>query len=134
MPHRLSVGSSKIPRFPVSANILDNVANRSLSEFTRVLKPGGRYVLVGGGTGRWIDPLPRVVGAWLRSRFASRKMGFFLAHMDGHDLAALGELVDAGKVKPVIDRRYSLAEAPEAIRYLEGGHARAKVIVTVEGR
>ncbi len=114
--------------------ILDNVANRSLSEFKRMLKPGGRYVLVGGGTGQWIDPLPRVVGAWLMSRFGSQKMEFFLAHMDGGDLGALADLVEAGKVKPVIDRRYSLSEAPEAIRYLEGGHARAKVIVTVYGR
>jgi NADPH:quinone reductase-like Zn-dependent oxidoreductase len=113
--------------------VLDNVANRSLSEFRRVLKPGGRYVFIAGGSGRWIDPLPRVVGAWLTSNFVSQEMGFFLAHIDADDLEALADLVDSGKLKPVIDRRYTLAEAPEAIRYLEGGHARSKVIVTVDG-
>src|SRR5512133_1403740 len=113
--------------------ILDNVANRSLSEFRHVLKPGGRYVVVGGGTGRWIAPLPRVVASWMMSRFTTHDMSFFLAHMDGDDLSALAGMVDAGKVKPVIDRRYPLAEAQEAIRYLEGGHARGKVIVTVDG-
>jgi NADPH:quinone reductase-like Zn-dependent oxidoreductase len=89
--------------------------------------------VVGGGTGRWIDPLPRVVASWMKSRFTSQHMSFFLAHMNGDDLGALAGLVDAGKVKPVIDRRYPLAAAQEAIRYLEGGHARGKVIVTVDG-
>jgi NADPH:quinone reductase-like Zn-dependent oxidoreductase len=112
--------------------ILDNVANRSLSALRRVLKPGGRYVVIGGGTGRWIDPLPRVVAAWAMSRFVSQDMRFFLAHMDGDDLGVLAGLVDDGKVKPVIDRRYPFAEVAEAIRYLEGGHARAKVLVTVD--
>ena len=113
--------------------VLDNVANRSLSEIRRVLKPGGRYIFVAGGTGRWIDPLPRVAASWAMSRVVSQDMGFFLAHMDGDDLRVLADLVESGKVKPVIDRRYPLREAPEAIRYLEGGHARGKVIVTVDG-
>jgi NADPH:quinone reductase-like Zn-dependent oxidoreductase len=113
--------------------ILDNVANRSLSELRHVLKPGGRYVVVGGGTGRWIDPLPRVVASWVMSRFTRQDLSFFLASMDGDDLGTLAGLVDAGKVKPVIDRRYPLSQAQEAIRYLEGGHARGKVIVTVDG-
>ncbi len=114
--------------------ILDAVGNRSVLEFRRVLKPRGRYVAIAGGSGRWIDPLPRVVGAWAVSRFVSQRMGFFLAPMDGDDLRVLADLVDAGKVKPVIDRRYPLEQAPEALRYLESGHARGKVVVTVDGR
>jgi NADPH:quinone reductase-like Zn-dependent oxidoreductase len=112
--------------------ILDNVGNRSLLECRRVLDPGGRYVMVGGPSGRWIDPLPRVLGAFVLSRFVSQEMGAFLAELNKKDLAILGELVQAGKVKPVIDRRYPLREVPAAIDYLEKGHARGKVVVTVE--
>ncbi len=112
--------------------ILDNVGNRSLLECRRVLGPGGRYVMVGGPSGRWIDPLPRVLGAFVLSRFVSQEMGAFLAQLNKKDLATLGELAQAGKVKPVIDRRYPLRELPAAIEYLETGHARGKVVITPE--
>jgi NADPH:quinone reductase-like Zn-dependent oxidoreductase len=116
--------------------ILDNVGNRSLSENRRVLKPDGRYILVGGGgpdDHRWMGPLGKVAGAYLESKFVSQDMGMFLADMNKEDLVVLRDLIQAGKVKPVIDRRYKqLSEVPAAIRYLEAGHARGKVVIAVE--
>jgi NADPH:quinone reductase-like Zn-dependent oxidoreductase len=112
--------------------ILDNVGNHSLSDLRRVLNPRGRYVMVGGPPGKWIDPLPAVARAFVYSRFVSQEMGMMLAELKPKDLTALGELMQAGKVKPVIDRRYRLSEVPAAIRYLEAGHARGKVVVAVE--
>jgi NADPH:quinone reductase-like Zn-dependent oxidoreductase len=112
--------------------ILDNVGNRSLSECRRALKPTGRYVMVGGPPGRWIDPLPRAAGAYVLSRFVSQELRFFIAKLNPEDLTTLSELMQAGKVMPVIDRRIRLSDAPAAIRYLEEGHARGKVVIDLE--
>jgi NADPH:quinone reductase-like Zn-dependent oxidoreductase len=115
--------------------IMDNVGNRSLSEFRRVLSPTGRYVLIGGGgpqDHKWLGPLGRLLGAALVSQFASQDMGMFISSMKQDDLVTLGELMQAGKVTPIIDRRYALSEAAEAIRYLEKGRARGKVILTLD--
>lgn len=115
--------------------ILDNVGNRSLSENRRVLKPGGHYILVGGGgpdDNRVTGPLGKVVGAVVMSWFVDQDMGMFLADLVQEDLKAIGDLMESGKVTPVIDRRYSLSEVPDAIRYLETGRARGKVVITVE--
>ena len=116
--------------------ILDNVANRSLSECRRVLNPNGKYVLIGGGgvnESRWLGPgLTHALKAMVLSRFVSQKMGMMLAELNQKDLTVLGDLMQSGKVKPVIDRKYKLSEIPEAIRYLEEGHARGKVVITVE--
>ncbi len=112
--------------------ILDNVGNRSLSECRRVLNPKGKYVMVGGPAGRWIDPLPRAFSAFVLSRFVSQDMGFFLAELNKEDLTILRDLMQAGKVTPVIDRHYTLSDVPAAIRYLEEGHARGKVVITFE--
>jgi NADPH:quinone reductase-like Zn-dependent oxidoreductase len=115
--------------------ILDNVGNHSLSEFRRVLNPKGKYVLIGGGgpnDGRWIGPLARPLEAFASSPFVSQDMGMLLAQLNKDDLAVLGELMQAGKVTPVIDRRYELIDAPAAIRYLEEGHARGKVIIRLD--
>ena len=112
--------------------ILDNVGNHSLSAFRRVANPKGRYIIVGGPAGRWIDPLPRALGAMVMSRFVSQDMAMFIADMTPKDLAVLADLMAAGKVTPVIDRQYKLVEIAEAVRYLETGRARGKVVVTVE--
>ena len=112
--------------------IIDNVGNRSLLECRRVLNPKGKYIMIGGPTGRWIDPLPRVLNALVLSRFVSQDIGMFLAELNREDLTILRDLMQAGKVKPVIDRQYRLSDVPEAIRYLEQGHARGKVVITVE--
>jgi NADPH:quinone reductase-like Zn-dependent oxidoreductase len=115
--------------------ILDNVANRSLSEFRRVLNPKGKYVMIGGGgpdSGRWIGPLARPLIALASSPFVSQDMGMLLAELNKKDLNALGDLMQAGKVTPVIDRSYKLSEIPAAIRYLEEGHARGKVVIDLD--
>jgi len=115
--------------------ILDNVGNRSLSENRRVLAPTGRYVLVGGGgpdAGNWIGPLLKPLQAVLLSPFVSQDMGMFLSGFTNEDMQRLAELMQSGAVTPVIDRSYPLSETAEAIRYLEQGRARGKVVITVE--
>ena len=114
--------------------ILDLIANHSLSAFNRVLKPRGTLVLAGGGAGRWLGPLARPLKAVVLSRFYSQRCVAFLASLKKEDGVFLSELIEAGRVTPVIDRTYRLSEAPEAIRYLEAGHARGKVVITMAGQ
>ena len=113
--------------------ILDNVATHSLSDFRRVLNPDGAYVMVGSTKpGYWFGWLAKPLQAWLMSPFTSQKFGMILAELNKDDLATLAGLMESGKVTPVIDRTYRLGETAEALRYLEKGHARGKVVVTVE--
>jgi NADPH:quinone reductase-like Zn-dependent oxidoreductase len=112
--------------------VLDAVGNHSLSACRRVLNAKGILVMAGGTAGRWmIGPLTRGVTAGVMSRFTSQNMIGILAKPNQGDLTILGELMATGKVTPVIDRRYSLREVPEAIRYLEAGHAQGKVVITL---
>src|SRR6266571_3120555 len=115
--------------------ILDNVPNHSLSECRRVLNPKGKYVLIGGGgpnDSRWIGPFGRVINTMILSPFVSQKRGMMMADANQKDLTILADLMQSGKVKPVIDRTYKLSEVPVAIAYVEEGHARGKVIITVD--
>lgn len=113
--------------------ILDNVSTHSLLEYKRIMTPNAVYVLIGSTeTGRWFGWLVRPVEAWLLSPFGSQKFGTIFADLNKDDLATLAGLMESGKVTPVIDRTYKLSEAAEALRYLERGHARGKVVVTVE--
>lgn len=111
--------------------IVDMVGNHPLLAYRRVLKPKGIYVMVGGPKGRWIAPLDRVAKMSAMSPFVSQEFVMLFARLNKEDLTILGDLMQTGKVTPVIDRRYRLSEVPEAIRYLEKGHARGKVIVAV---
>jgi NADPH:quinone reductase-like Zn-dependent oxidoreductase len=112
--------------------LVDIAGNRTLAETRRVLAPKGVLVGVGGpNKGRWIGPLGRSVRMALLSPAVSQRMVFFLARQDKADLAVLRELLEAGKVTPVVDRTYPLSEVAEAIGYLEEGHARGKVAITV---
>ena len=116
--------------------ILDNVANHSLSECRRVLNPNGKYVLIGGGgvnESRWLGPgLTHAFKAMFLSKFVSQQMGMMLAELNQKDLTFLADLMESGKVTPVIDKRYKLSELPQAIKYLEQGHARGKVVITAD--
>jgi len=112
--------------------LIDIAGNRSLAETRRVLAPKGALVVVGGpNKGRWIGPFGRTIRMLLQSPAVSQRMVSFLAHQNRDDLAVLRELLDAGKVTPVIDRAYRLNQVAEAVRYLETGHARGKVVITV---
>jgi NADPH:quinone reductase-like Zn-dependent oxidoreductase len=112
--------------------MLDIAGSRSFFDFRRVLTPEATVVLVGGRmTYRGLGPLPHLAGTLLRSRGRSQTVKFFVAKVTSEDLVFLGELLGAGKVKPVIDRRYELSQAPDALAYLGEGHARGKVVITV---
>ena len=113
--------------------ILDTVGNHPLLEYGRVLSPKGVVVLVGApNEGRWIGGLATLLKALMLSPFVSQKFVPFLAELNKEDLTTLRDLVQAGKVTPVIDRRYKLGEVPAAIQYLEEGHARGKVVISLE--
>lgn len=105
--------------------IFDSVGNHPLPAYRRVLSPTGTYVMVGG-------PLGHLLKVVLLSRITRQRLVFFVSGANKADLLFLKELIEAGKVTPVIDRRYPLSEVPDAIRYLAGGHARGKVVITVE--
>jgi len=115
--------------------ILDNVGNRSLTDNRRVLERDGRFVVIGGGgpdAGNWIGPLLRPLQALLLAPFVTQDMGILLARLTREDMNALAGLMASGAVTPVIDRVYPLAETAEAIRYLEQGRARGKVIIEID--
>jgi NADPH:quinone reductase-like Zn-dependent oxidoreductase len=116
--------------------MLDNVGNRSLSECRQVLTPNGKYVLIGGGGANeqgFLGGLGKALWAMVFSKFVNQQMGMMMAEPTQKDLTLLADMMQSGKVKPVIDRTYkSLGETPDAIRYLEEGHARGKVIITVD--
>lgn len=112
--------------------ILDNVGNRSLSDLRRVLQPNGALIIVGAAKGDWIAPLMGAIKATVVQPFVDHKVGSFIAQLGQDDMKLLGELMQTGKVTPVIDRRYALSDAAEAMEYLEAGRARGKVVVNVQ--
>jgi len=112
--------------------IFQLAGTRSPSECRGALTPKGTLVLSSGESdGRWIGPVERIVKALVLSPFVSQKMVSFTVKPNKEDLQFLRQLIETGKLAPVIDRTYPLAEMPEAIRYLEEGHARGKVVITV---
>jgi len=115
--------------------LIDNVANHSLSDCRGVLTPNGIYVMVGGGGANeqgLLGGLGKALYAPLYSRFVKQKMGMMMAQGGSQDLTLLAEMVASGKLKTVIDRTYKLDQTADAVRYLEEGHARGKVIITVD--
>ena len=112
--------------------ILDTAGNRSLSQLRRALTADGTLVIVGGeGGGRWLGGFDRQLRAQVLSVFGRHKMGTWISTQPRDDLEALRELLEAGKVTPVVDRTFPLSEVADAIRYLRDGRARGKVVITV---
>ena len=112
--------------------IIDNVGNHSLSANRRVLKPNGRYVMVGAEKGKWIKPMDSVIAAMVYSKFVHQEIGFMMARASKDDLALLAELMQQGKVRPVIDKTYKLSETSEAMRHLESARARGKIVIQLD--
>jgi NADPH:quinone reductase-like Zn-dependent oxidoreductase len=114
--------------------ILDTAGNRPLAQLRRALTARGTLVIIGGeGGGRWLGGLDRGLRAVLLSPFVAQRLRVPISREHARDLEVLGDLIEAGKLTPVLDRTYPLPEAPDAIRYLEQGHPRGKVVVTVAG-
>jgi NADPH:quinone reductase-like Zn-dependent oxidoreductase len=112
--------------------ILDIAGRRSLSHLRRALGPRGTLVIVGGeGGGRWLGGLDRQLRAHMLSPFVKQKLGTFVSKENSEDLLVLKGLIEAGKVTPVIDKTYPLREVPQAIRYVEEGHAQGKVVISL---
>jgi NADPH:quinone reductase-like Zn-dependent oxidoreductase len=105
--------------------------SRSIFDYYRTLSPTGIYVMTGGSMAQLFQAM--LLGPWL-SMTGSKKMGNFLVKPTQEDLVFMKELLDAGKVVPVIDRCYPLPEVPEAIRYLEAGRAQGKVVISVKDK
>jgi NADPH:quinone reductase-like Zn-dependent oxidoreductase len=116
--------------------IYDLIGNHSFSERRRILNPNGICVMAGVGGAGWHDGMAmRLVGelnAYLRSRFVSQKFISYIAQFNKKDMTILADLMQSGKLTPVIDRTYKISDVPEALRYLEQGHARGKVVIAVE--
>jgi NADPH:quinone reductase-like Zn-dependent oxidoreductase len=116
--------------------IYDLVGNHSFSERRRILNPNGICVMAGIGGAGWHDGLvTRLLGelnGYVRSRFVSQKFVAYIAEFNKKDMMVLADLMRTGKMTPVIDKTYKLSETPDALRYLEQGHARGKIVVTVE--
>ena len=113
--------------------ILDCIGNHSLSARRRVLTANGICVMVGGpNVSLWIGPLVAMLKTVVFSKFVSQRFVMMLTKSNQADLQTLREIMQEGKVTPVIDRCYALTEVPEAIRYLEEGHARGKVVITFD--
>jgi NADPH:quinone reductase-like Zn-dependent oxidoreductase len=112
--------------------ILDIGGNSSLSRLRCVLAPRGTILIVGGeGGGRWLGGTDRQLRALVLPPFVGQKLRTFVSSENHQDMIVLKELIECGKLTPVIDRTYPLAEVPEAIRYLQEGRARGKVVITV---
>lgn len=111
--------------------LLDNVGNRTLSAMKRVLTPNGKCVMAGAPKQLWAV-FTRALKAFAWSPFLRQKFKFFIANVNRDDLTTLAGLIQAGKLTPVIDRRYPLTQTADAIAYVESGHARAKVLITLQ--
>ena len=110
--------------------IVDMVSNHSISDNLKVLKDQGRMVIVGGGKGNWIAPVLPSLKAAIMNNFVDQELQTFVAQFNQEDLQSLAQMMHQGQLRSVIDRRYSLDEIQDAMRYSESGRARGKIIVT----
>lgn len=108
--------------------IVDAAAFRSVADYVPALSPGGTYVMVGGAVARMFQAM--ALGPWV-SMTSDKRVTSLISEPNKDDLTFVKSLIEAGKIKPVIDRRYSLSDVPDAIRYIEKGHARGKVVISM---
>jgi NADPH:quinone reductase-like Zn-dependent oxidoreductase len=112
--------------------MLDIAGSRSWSEYKRVLKPEATFVLIGSQKrSRLLGPLSHMIKVRLASLRASQRMTFFIAKLTREDLQVMRELIESGKVTPVVERTYPLSETADALRYLGEGHAQGKIVITM---
>jgi NADPH:quinone reductase-like Zn-dependent oxidoreductase len=111
--------------------MLDIAGSRSWRQCSRVLTAEARLVIIGGEGNPLIGPLGHIAATWLRALPGKRKASFFVANLNRPDLEFLGGLLESGQVRPVVEKRYELAEVPEALRYMGEGHARGKLVITI---
>jgi NADPH:quinone reductase-like Zn-dependent oxidoreductase len=112
--------------------ILDIGGNSRLSRLRRALTDHGRLVMVGGETGgRWLGGMDRLLRAVVLFRLVRQELGVFVASENAADLGVLRDLIESGKIAPAVDRTYPLGETPAAIRYVQAGRARGKVVITI---
>jgi NADPH:quinone reductase-like Zn-dependent oxidoreductase len=111
--------------------VLDAVGNRSLRDLRRALKPRGTLVVAGGAKGKWLRPMALLLQVVVVNPFVRQQLRGVMAVVTTEDLETLATLVKTGDIVPLIDRTYSLSEVPDAVGYVEEGHARGKVIITV---
>ena len=125
--HEDFISNGKLYDLILAAN-----GNLSIDKYKRALKPNGICVLAGGGSGSIPQLLIGILQEWWISKIENKKIGSFLANINQKDLAFMKELLESGKVKPVIDRCYSLSNTAEALQYLGEGHAQGKIVIVVE--
>jgi NADPH:quinone reductase-like Zn-dependent oxidoreductase len=111
--------------------VIDLVGNLALADVRRALKPSGTLVLVGGTGGRWFKGTHRFIGALLLTPFVRQRLRPLIHQDRRRDLETLKDLIEAGKLTPVVSAHFPLAEVPDAIRHFAQGHARGKVAITV---
>lgn len=115
--------------------IVDMVSTHGLLEMKKIMTPEGRLIIVGGAGGpdqRWLGPISPVLAAMVLQPFVHQEMKFMLAELNPTDLQYLAGLMESGQLRSTIDKRYPLAQAPDAVAYLETGRARGKVVITVD--
>jgi NADPH:quinone reductase-like Zn-dependent oxidoreductase len=118
LPHRYDV-------------VIDTIGNRSLRDLRRALKPRGTLVVAGGGSGKWFRPMALLLKVIVVAPFVRQQLSGVMAGVTPENLETISALMVSGDVTPLIDRTYELSETPVALGYLEEGHARGKVIITV---
>src|SRR5580692_10677307 len=111
--------------------VIDTIGNRRLSDLRRALKPRGTLVVAGGGSGKWFRPMALLLKVVVVSPFVRQQLSGVMAGVTPENLETISALMVSGDVTPLIDRTYELSETPVALGYLEEGHARGKVIITV---
>jgi NADPH:quinone reductase-like Zn-dependent oxidoreductase len=112
---------------------MDMVGNRALADCKRALTAGGRCVSCSGGGGDWIGPVRRSVGGQIVFLFGSKRIRMFMQKLNAADLVVMRELIEAGAMRPVIDRVWSLAETSAALQHVGNGHSRGLNVVHITG-